>query len=303
MKYEDAREKPRAFQQLVGMSVEEFDKLKPSFEQAYEEANAGKTSHAGRKATLRTIEDKLFFILFYFRHYPIQEVLAFQFGFSQGQANHWIHRLSPVLKAALGSEGCLPARSAEDLWEILAACEEKEFVIDGSERPVRRSGDNATQRADYSGKKKRHCKKNIVVTEKSTGEIVGLGKTQVGSKHDKACVDEERYTFPEGSKLFQDTGFQGYAPVGASIEQPTKKPRGKELSAEQKARNRDISKKRVGVEHTLAGVKIFHIVAHTFRNFKDGFSDLVIFAACGLFNFTRSLRRRLSPDQLASELF
>jgi DDE superfamily endonuclease/Helix-turn-helix of DDE superfamily endonuclease len=300
--YEDASEKPRVFQQIVGMTVEEFNKLKPAFEQAYAEAQAGKPSRAGRKSVLRTIEDKMFFILFYFRHYPIQEVIAFLFGFCQGQANHWIHRLSPILQAALGSEGCLPERSAKELREILAACEVPEFLIDGSERPIRRSGDNAKQRQDYSGKKKRHCKKNIVVTERSSGEVLGLGRTQVGSKHDKACVEEEQYTFPEGSRLFQDTGFQGYAPEGVSIEQPTKKPRGGDLSPEQKARNGDISKKRVAVEHTLAGVKIFHIVSDVFRNFKEGFDDLVISTACGLFNFVRSFRRHLFPFGLSSQL-
>lgn len=294
LNYEKARENEHRFHQLTGTTVEEFDKLKPGFEQAYEEANA-KQSNVGRKARLRSIEDKLFFILFYLRHYPIQEVLGAYFGMAQGQANHWIHRLSPILKQALGAEGSLPARSTEDLRAILEACEEPEFLIDGTERPIRRSTDNATQRADYSGKSKSHCKKNIIVTEKSTGEVVGLGATQPGSMHDKACVDAEQYTFPEGSTLFQDTGFQGYAPQGVNIEQPTKKPRGKDLTAEQKTANREISKKRVSVEHTLAGVKIFRIVKDIFRNYKHDFVDLVIVLACGLFNFTRSFRRTDSP--------
>ena len=43
---------------------------------------------------------------------------------------------------------------------------------------------------------------------------MGLGPTESGSKHDKTCVDEQGYTFPKGSTLFQDTGFQGYAPEG-----------------------------------------------------------------------------------------
>jgi hypothetical protein len=308
MRYEEARKKLRVFQQLTGMTIDEFDQLKASFEKAYEadERERGKPDRrAGRKAVLLTCTDKLFFILFYLRHYPTQEVLGFLFGISQGQANHWIHRLTPLVKKALGAEKELPGRTAADVKAFLQACPELTFIIDGTDRPIRRPQDSEARRKDYSGKKKRHTKKNIVITEKATGTVLGLGATQPGSKHDKACVDEENYSFPPGSTLFQDTGFQGYAPEGVAIEQPTKKPRGKELSPEQKAENRKISSKRIFIEHSIGGFKVFHIVSTIFRNIKKGFSDLVMETVCGLFNFIRNCRnakvsfgafsRRLTP--------
>jgi hypothetical protein len=289
MKYEEARKKPRVFQQLTGLKIKEFDKLKEAFQKAYEEEEP-RDSPAGRKAVLRTYEDKLFFILFYLRHYPTQEVLGFLFGISQGQANQWIHRLTPIVKKALGNEGELPGRTAADTQELMEACPELEFILDGTERPVRRPQDSEDRRKDYSGKKKRHTKKNIILTEKATGEVLGLGATQPGSKHDKASVDEEHYTFPDGSTVFQDKGFQGYAPEGATIQQPTKKPRGKELTPEQKEESRKISIQRVSVEHSIGGIKIFHIVSTIFRNIKEGFSDLVMETVSGLFNFIRGCR-------------
>lgn len=289
MKYEEARTKPRVFQQLTGLKIEEFDKLKGAFQKASEEEEP-RESPAGRKAVLRTYEDKLFFILFYLRHYPTQEVLGFLFGISQGQANQWIHRLTPIVKKALGEEKELPARTAADAQELMEACPELEFILDGTERPVRRPQDSEDRRKDYSGKKKRHTKKNIILTEKATGEVLGLGATQPGSKHDKASVDEEHYTFPDGSTVFQDKGFQGYAPEGATIQQPTKKPRGKEWTPEQKEENRQISTQRVSVEHSIGGIKVFHIVSAIFRNIKEGFSDLVMETVTGLFNFIRGCR-------------
>jgi hypothetical protein len=289
MKYEEARTKPRVFQQLTGLKIEEFDKLKGAFQKASEEEEP-RESPAGRKAVLRTYEDKLFFILFYLRHYPTQEVVGFLFGISQGQANQWIHRLTPIVKKALGEEKELPARTAADAQELMEACPERAFILDGTERPVRRPQDSEDRRKDYSGKKKRHTKKNIILTEKATGEVLGLGATQPGSKHDKASVDEEHYTFPDGSTVFQDKGFQGYAPEGATIQQPTKKPRGKEWTPEQKEENRQISTQRVSVEHSIGGIKIFHIVSAIFRNIKEGFSDLVMETVTGLFNFIRGCR-------------
>jgi hypothetical protein len=300
MRYEEARKKPRVFQQLTGMKVEEFDKLKGPFQEAYEEDEQRRRkpgNHAGRKPVLNSCEDKLFFILFYLRHYPTQEVLGFLFGISQGQANQWIHRLTAHVKEALGNEGQLPARTAEDIKELLGACPELAFLIDGTDRPIRRPQDSESRRKDYSGKKKRHTKQNIIIAEKATGRVLGLGPTHPGSKHDKACVDEEGYTFPQGSTLFQDTGFQGYEPEGATIVQPTKKPRGKELSPAQKDANRVISSQRVCVEHSIGGIKIFHVASSIFRNIKDGFVDLVMETACGLFNFIREYRNSQSQHQ------
>jgi len=297
MKYSEARKQPRVFRQLTGLPIVEFDDLLPAFEAAYEEDSRKRqpqprrrAAGAGRKSVLETREDQLFFILVYLRHYPIQEVLAFWFGFSQARANQWVHRLTPILDRALGREGQLPARSAIDLAGVLGACQERAFIIDGTERPTRRPGDAERQRADYSGKKKRHTKKNVVITEKSTGKVLGLGATRPGSQHDKSCVDAEGYTFPEGSKLYQDTGFQGYAPEGATTIQPTKKPRGRELTPEQKEANREVSKERISVEHSLGGIKIFHIASSVFRNIKEGFVDLVMETVCGLFNWGRTRR-------------
>src|SRR3954454_6250202 len=289
MKYEEARTKPRVFQQLTGLKIEEFDKLKGAFQKASEEEEP-RESPAGRKAVLRTYEDKLFFILFYLRHYPTQEFWVFLLGISKGQANQWIHRLTPIVKKALGEEKELPARTAADAQGLMEACPERAFILDGTDRPIRRPQDGEDRRKDYSGKKKRHTKKNIIITEKATGEVLGLGATQPGSKHDKACADEESYTFPSGSTLFQDTGFQGYAPEGASTEQPTKKPRGKELSPEQKEENRKISSKRVLIEHSIGGIKIFQSVSTIFRNIKEGFEDLVMETVCGFFNFIQECR-------------
>ena len=57
----------------------------------------------GRNPHLSAIEDKLLFILFYFKVYPLQEVIAVFFGMSKGRANEWIHKLSPILENPLGS--------------------------------------------------------------------------------------------------------------------------------------------------------------------------------------------------------
>jgi hypothetical protein len=199
-------------------------------------------------------------------------------------------RLTPIVNRALGYELQLPARQPAPLREVLRACTGLESLIDGTERPIRRPKDSQRRREDYSGKRKRHTRKNIVITDRSSGKVVGLGPTHAGSRHDKACVDDDGYVFPEGSTLYKDTGFQGYEPDGVRTHQPKKKPRGKELTPEERESNRLISRVRVKVEHSIGGVKIFRIVADTFRNIRAGFVDLVMETACGLFNLRLASR-------------
>ena len=81
-------------------------------------------------------------------------MLGHLFGFSQGQANVWVHRLSGVLKEALQRQGYVPARLPAEMRERLEAEELQAFGIDGTERRINRPKADARQRQHYSGKKK-----------------------------------------------------------------------------------------------------------------------------------------------------
>ena len=231
--------------------------------------------------------------MFYFRFYPTQEALGYFFGIGQTQANEWIHRLTPILNEALGYEQQLPARKPATIEQVLKECPGLEFIIDGTERPIQRPKDKDRQKKYYSGKKKRHTVKNIVITDKKTGKIKGLSKTYEGKRHDKSIVDEERYRFPDGSKVWKDTGFQGYEPANTSTYQPKKKPKVGELTDDEKEMNKQIARERIGVEHSIRGIKIFRIVRDIFRNHKKKFDDLVMETACGLHNMR--VEYRFSP--------
>lgn len=292
--YTSLKNKTPVFKNFTGLTPAAFQQLLPAFAQAYA-ADLDRRDQqrlqprqrrrgGGRGSALDSLESKLLFILFYFKHYPVQEVQGYLFGMGQPQANEWIQRLTPLLHQALGYEQHLPARKTADIGLILAACPGLEFIIDGSERPIRRPKDKLKQRSHYSGKKKRHTVKNNVLTDKRTRKIKVLSPTCEGQKHDKKLAEEQDWHFPLGSKLWQDTGFQGYEPPGVQTFQPRKKPRGAELSAEERAQNKDVSRDRMGVEHSLGGVKVYHIVHDIFRNLREGFDDLVLAIACGLHN-------------------
>ena len=244
---------------------------------------------AGGPGKLPTTRARLLFILFYFKCYPLQEVLALLFGMSQPQACEWIKKLTPQVNAVLGRELLLPARRPADLDALLKEVPElRLLVIDGVERPVRRPKDKDDQRKDYSGKKKSHRKKNLLIS--SEKRVVYLGATSAGSVHDKRLADESGLTYPADTLLLKDTGFQGYEPAGTATLQPKKKPRGRELHPIQKTINQVISRVRVSVEHAIAGIKRCRIVADTFRNRRHDFVDEVMLAASGLHNLRVAAR-------------
>lgn len=98
---------------------------------------------------------------------------------------------------------------------------------------------------------------------------------------------------PDDTELLQDTGFQGLAIPGATIRQPTKKPKGKELTDEQKAENRAISQERITIEHSIGGIKIFRIVKDCIRLRSAGLRDSVMEICTGLYNFKRLFEKSL----------
>jgi len=127
-----------------------------------------------------------------------------------------------------------------------------------------------------------------VITE--TCHVCFLSHTYEGKASDKSLAELAGYSLPPGSGLYQDKGFQGFFQDGITIFQPTKKPRGGELTPLEKATNRRISSIRIRIEHAIGGVKRYRIVKDTIRLLKDGMRDAVMETCCGLHNFRLQYR-------------
>jgi hypothetical protein len=279
---------------LTSLTSLEFEILLVAFEKAWEdyiiknhidEKERQRQYGGGRKPVLENSEDKLLFILFYFKIYPLQILIGFLFGMGQSQANEWIHKLSKVLKMTLDNIDVLPERDSNNLEEVLEKNGEKEVAIDGTERRRQRPKDNEKQKEYYSGKKKAHTIKNNIIVTVEGRKISYLSGTYEGKRHDKKICDDEELAFPEKTVVNQDTGFQGHGPEGVIIKQPKKKPRGGELSLEEKNQNSIFSSIRIVVEHVISGIKRCRIVKDVFRNTKENYDDLVMEISCGLHNF------------------
>lgn len=234
LNYNDLQDKPREFLSATSLTKEEFEILLPNFQEAYEKCypptltttgTARKRQcGGGAKGVLVKFEDKLFFILVQQKTNPLQTLHGLHFNLVQSRTNYWIHRLMPVLQAALSAMGMKPEREGSLVRTNLSTREGgANLSIDGTERRLQRPTDPLKQREKYSGKKKTHTDKNILLVNEHTNKVVYLSPTVEGKKHDKKATEEAQVAYPANATLSKDTGFQGYEPEGVLTAQPKKR--------------------------------------------------------------------------------
>jgi hypothetical protein len=234
--YTTLHDRPREFLAATGLTHAEFAHLLPAFVTAYallyppektlEGTPRQRRAGGGATGTLPQMEDKLLFILVFQKTNPLQTMHGLQFQLSQPQTNYWIHHLLPVLQQALAALGMAPERDASRVATSPLALEgAPDMAIDGTERRRQRPTNAAQQQEHYSGKKKTHTDKNLLLVNEHTDKVIYLGPTVAGKKHDKKAADEEEIAYPTNATLDKDTGFQGYEPAGVLTRQPKKTER------------------------------------------------------------------------------
>lgn len=280
----------RLLRALTGLNSKAFQSLLLTFTQVYEQTLRDKPRQrsvgGGRKPRLRTFEHKLFYILFYFKCYSTFDLAGILFDIDRSQAHHWAHRLQPILEAALGEKKALPERQINSVQAFIERFPGVERVVmDGTERPIKRPTDSEKQKLNYSGKKKRHTRKHLAAVNQNK-QVLVLSQAREGKLHDKKFHDEEKLigNIPAEIPIEVDTGFQGIQHQYENIRIPHKKPKGGELSEQQKSDNRKLSQSRVVCENAFAGVKRYGVVSQIYRNHKHDFDDKLMLTASGLWN-------------------
>jgi len=282
---------------ITGATPQEFSNLIPVFSQEYLEEKQKQHDRGlkerefggGRIGFLKTAAEKLFFILFYYKCYPTYDLASLIFDCNRSNACRRQFQLSKVLEKTLSGKLALPVRKMKTLEEFFQAFPgAREVFIDGTERPIQRPQDKVKQKANYSGKKKRHTRKNIIISTNKK-RVNFLSNTTSGKEHDFIILKTEAppNLMPKSVKKHLDLGFKGIDKQfpGHIISMPKRKPRTKELTPFIKEQNKKKSSARVLVENALVGVKRLRIVSDVYRNKKKDFDDTAMLISCGLWNY------------------
>jgi hypothetical protein len=284
---------------LTGLSTEQFSELLPYFAEAHDayftnyDMNGNYRNNRRRfilykNSPLPAMEDRLFFLPVYLKNNPLQEYHAAGFNMDRKHCNRFIHVLYRILEQCLHDAGVMPAESQKKFAEVLASLPaEKEslpvLLHDGTEREIPRPVDWDEQQDNYSGKKKKHTLKNALVIT-ACCLILFVSESVCGKTHDKKIADT-MYAFPLPCVLYQDTGYQGYKPDGVWIEQPIKKPKGRELTDQEKEYNRKVASFRIRIEHAIGSTKVMRIVKDECRLRANDFVKRILRTSAALHNF------------------
>ncbi|MGK7897443.1 MAG: transposase family protein [Xenococcus sp. (in: cyanobacteria)] len=276
---------PERTKRLLGISYQEWQELTQQAI-AYDKQQQKKWESSkirinakggGRKALLRP-EEEIGLCLFYLRQMPTFEVLGIHFDISKTEANDTFHKWLPVLRdllpASLLEELENQPQNQQMLCELL---EEIELLVDSTEQARQRPKDYQEQKNFFSGKQQSHTFKNSVISCSQGEDIIDVTVGARGPASDINLFRQQQAKFSTEQQFVGDKAYVG----AARTTTPTKKPKGRELTREQQEENKEISSRRIFIEHLIRRLKIFRIASEKFRLNPKHYKT-VILTICGL---------------------
>lgn len=260
----------RQFRSLTGVEAATFramvDRLRPH----WQERVVAVKNRAGRPWGVGGIEDHLLVLLIVYRCAVTQEFMGCLYGVDKATVSRSLGRVEALAARVLGVKRAIRVGRAEA----------EALIIDCTEQPVQRP--RRKQRCWYSGKRKRHTiKTEIAVTER--GRIAGVSKPAPGRVHDLE-VRRRGPPLPKDAHVYVDSAYQGLQEDHAALEIPYKKTRARPLSRDERDYNHALSRFRVRVEHCIARLKSFRILAERYRYPRKTYGVKISIVA-GVLNF------------------
>jgi hypothetical protein len=255
MSYLKLSKKPLVFFHLTGVSVTDFVTICQRIDPLWTSKVEAQKSCAGRPSKLKTLCDKVLALLIYYRTYITQEFLGYLFDVDKANLCRLFKKLEPMLakKITIKKDRSL---TPEKIIKLLA---------DVTEQPIQRPKKAKKRKQAYSGKKKRHTQKVEIVMQED-GKIINLSHSYPGRVHDFR-IRKEQTPLPRDNDKYVDLGYQGLQKRTSHVKLPFKRRRKQPLTQEQKAYNRQQASFRMKIEHKIRQLKVFKILADTYRNF------------------------------------
>jgi hypothetical protein len=272
------RKHPTVFRALTGVPVGVFDALIADVLPAVADADFARRSRPGRDRAVGAGRpfglgpaDQLLLAVVWLRVYPTHAVLGYLFGVSESTARRTLGRILPVLAKAGKDTMRMPdpgKHARRNLPAVLKDTPGLAVLVDTFEQPTQRP--KRRQRAYYSGKKKRHTIKSQVGVDEETGRVVHVPPSAPGPTADLRLLKRSRLLgcLPKGVGVIGDKAYLGAADLrpGVACATPRRKPRGKPRPLGDRRYNRAVSRRRIGVEHTIRRVRVFQALTQVNRH-------------------------------------
>jgi hypothetical protein len=248
----------KALEQLLALAVPELVRRREQARRKWPDRKRAVGGGAKRKLSAA---QEVLLVLIYLRHNVAHEVTGQLFGVSADTSENLFHEIVPLLRDLFPANRFAAEKRFRRSGPRLQVEQIDRILIDSFETAIPRPSLKERQKRVSSGKKRRHTLKTQVVSDRE-GEVLDLSAGHRGPAADKRGDEASQVAeqFPQARKQ-GDLGDQGTE----GIEVPHKKPRGGELTDEQREANRRMASVRVHVEHAIRRVKGFKIVRENYR--------------------------------------
>ena len=122
----------------------------------------------------------------------------------------------------------------------------------------------------YSGKKKKHTFKTQVIFNPKLNQIVSI-QIDIGRVHDLTIARKYTKEFANFPYVIADLAYKGFKEIKSKLLIPIKKLKKQELPIEAQEINKEISRRRIGIEHINSKLKVFRILGERYRNRRKRF--------------------------------
>jgi IS5 family transposase len=308
LSYRTLKLKPTVFKSLTGVTPAEFDDLLEKASPLWLELEHERLDRPDRQRAVGggsdyklALQERLLMTLIWLRLYLTTEALGFFFGVSKSTASRNTRNVLGVLRrlgdSTLGWPEPPQRGQGKNVAQALQAYPDLYALVDATEQAVRRPQAEPSQRAHYSGKKKRHTRKTQIIVNEH-GQIRHLSQSTPGSVHDLKHFRQSgaKKLIPTETTVGGDAGYDGLGHdlPDHSVITPFKARRNHPLNEEQKLLNREFARLRIVVENTLCQLKHFKVLADRFRHTLAGYDD-AFRAVVALVN-PRIARRRTAAE-------
>ena len=304
MSYRRLCKKPLLFRSLTGLTVPEFDQISSEIGSKYEEYERRRLSKrkrkrdvgAGRPFKLKPRE-RLLMLLVYYRLYITYALSGFLFDLDQSNVFRDLTILESLLKECIP----LPKKIYKRTKRLRTIEEVEQYFpgfkafIDSTEQEIPRPKNKRKRKSYYSGRKRKHTVKTQLMVN-TEGLILHKTGHRNGRKHDYDIYKHNHPTItPSQVDNIVDLGYLGIEKDFPTVKSvlPIRKKKNTLLSNDDMRYNKNHSRLRIIVEHTICKIKKFGIMGTKFRNKLrryNNISDIV----SGILNFRVMQSNRIS---------
>jgi hypothetical protein len=279
LSYDRLSKKPLLFKSFTGISVQEFDDIyNKEIAKRYHDyelkrlsskrMNRERSIGGGRSFKL-DVKDRCIMLLVYYRLYITYTLAGFLFDLDQSNICRDIQKIESLIKQ------CLPIPDKfYNITKRLKTLDEVEqyfpgflAFIDSTEQQIPRPINKVRKKEYYSGKKKKHTV-NTQLMVNNCGFIIHKVRHKKGRRHDYDVYKDNHPATPKQIVNVFDLGYLGvkkdFPELLSSI--PKRKKRNLSLSKEEMEYNKNHSKRRIVIEHTICRLKKYRIMSDVFRN-------------------------------------